>query len=70
MLKSFELNVLCRYSSASTAKSYQHNLLDDRSVIDWNQCHTAVKFGVFVREHHDKLAALYWLKTIYTRLCF
>ena len=43
----------------STAKTYGHNLLDERFVVD--QCHMAAKFGVYVDEDHSKLPTLYWL---------
>ena len=39
----------------STAKTYQHNLLDERSVVDRHQCHMAANFDVFVDEDHSKL---------------
>ena len=34
----------------SNAKTYEHNLLDERSVIDKHRCQMAAKFGVFVDE--------------------
>ena len=39
----------------STAKTYEHNLLDERYVVDRYRCHMAAKFGVFVDEDHSKL---------------
>ena len=43
-----------------TAKTYEHNLLDEKSVVDRHQCHMAAKFDVFVDVDHSKLSALYW----------
>ena len=43
----------------STAKTYGHNLLDERSVVDRHRFYMAAKFGVFVDEHHSKLPTLY-----------
>ena len=40
-----------------TANTYEHNLLDETSVLDW--CHKAAKFGVFVGEGHRP--TLCWL---------
>ena len=34
----------------STAKTYEHNLLDERSIVDRHQCLMAAKFGVCVDE--------------------
>ena len=31
-----------------TSKTYKHNLLDERSVVDRHRCHMAAKFGVFL----------------------
>ena len=45
----------------STAKTYEHILLDKSSVVDRHRCHMAAKFGVFVGEDNSKLPALYWL---------
>ena len=39
----------------STAKTYEHNRLNEMSVFDKHQCHMAVKFGVFVHGDHSKL---------------
>ena len=44
-----------------TAKTYEHNLLDEMFVVDRHRCHMAAKFGVFVDEDHSKLPTLYWL---------
>ena len=32
----------------STAKTYEHNRLDETSIVDRHRCHMAVKFGLFV----------------------
>ena len=45
----------------STAKTYEHNRLDETSIVDRHQCHMAAKFGLFVDEDHSKLPTLYWL---------
>ena len=29
-----------------TAKTYEHNLLDEKSVVDRHRCHMAAKFGI------------------------
>ena len=50
-----------------TAKTYEHNLLDEKSVVDRHQCHMAAKFCVFVDEDHSKLPALYWLPKLHKR---
>ena len=42
-----------------TAKIYEHNLLDEKSVVDRNRCHMAAKIGVFVYEDQSKLPTLY-----------
>ena len=44
-----------------TAKTYEQNLLDEKTVDDRHRCHMAVRFGVFVDEDHSKLSTLYWL---------
>ena len=44
-----------------TAKTYEHNLFDEMSVVNRNRWHMAAKFGVFVDEDHSKLPTLYWL---------
>ena len=45
----------------SIAKKYEHNLLDEMSVVDIHQRHMAAKFSMFVDEDHRKLLTLYWL---------
>ena len=50
-----------------TAKTYEHNLLDERSIIERLRCHMAAKFGVFVDEDHSKLPTLYWLPKLHKR---
>ena len=34
----------------STDNTYEHNLLDERYVVDRYWCHKAAKFGIFVDE--------------------
>ena len=48
-----------------TAKTYEHNRLDETSVVDRHRCHMAAKFGVFVDEDHSKLPTLYWLPKLH-----
>ena len=50
-----------------TAKTYEHILLDERSIIDRLRCHMAAKFGVFVDEDQSKLPTLYWLPKLHKR---
>ena len=49
MLWSFEkryyINTLKQ--ELSTAKAYEHNRLDETSIVDSHRCHMAAKFGVF-----------------------
>ena len=40
------------------ANIYEHNLLDEKSVVDGHRCHMAAKFGVFVDDDHSKLPML------------
>ena len=49
----------------STSKTNEHNLLDEKSVVDRHRCHMAAKFGVFVDEDHSKLPKLYWLPKLH-----
>ena len=49
----------------STAKSYEHNLLDEKYIVDRHRCHVAAKF---VDEDHSKLPTLYWLPRLHKRL--
>ena len=48
-----------------TAKTYEHNLLDEKSVVDKHRCHMAAKFGVLVDEDHSKLPTLYRLPKLH-----
>ena len=41
--------------------AYEHNRLDETSIVDRHRCHMAAKFGLFVDEDHSKLPTLYWL---------
>ena len=45
----------------SIAKTYEHNRLDETSIVDRHRCHMAAKFGMFVNEDHSTLPTLYWL---------
>ena len=47
----------------STAKIYEHNLLDERSVVDRHQSQMAANVGVCVDEDHRNLPTLYWVGT-------
>ena len=49
------------------AKSYEHNKLDETSIVDRHRCHMAAKFGVFVDEDHSRLPTLYWLPELHKR---
>ena len=42
-----------------TAKTYEQNFIEEKSVVDGHRCHMADKFGVFVDEDHSKLPTLY-----------
>ena len=55
----------CLKQDYSTAKAYEHNLLDERSVIDRHLCHMGAKFSVSVEENHGKHHTLYWLHEIH-----
>ena len=50
-----------------TAKTYEHNLLDKKSVTDRHLCYMTAKFGVFVDEDNSKLPTLYWLPKLHQR---
>ena len=51
----------------STAKTYEHNRLDETSIVDRHRCHMAAKFGSFVDEDHSKFPTLYWLPKLHKR---
>ena len=51
----------------STAKTYEHNRLNETSIVDRHRCHMAAKFGLFVDEDHSKLPTLYWLPKLHKR---
>ena len=51
----------------STAKIYEHNTLDETSIVDRHRCHMAAKFGLFVDEDLSKLPTLYWLPKLHKR---
>ena len=44
-----------RKQELSTAKSYEHNLLDEKSVVERHRYHMAAKFG---DEDHSKFPTL------------
>ena len=45
-LRMYYINVLKQ--ELGSAKTYEHNLLDEWSVFDRNRCHMSAKFGVHV----------------------
>ena len=51
----------------STTKTYEHNRLDETSIVNRHRCHMAAKFGVFVDKDHTKLPTLYWLPKLHKR---
>ena len=51
----------------STAKTYEHNRLDETSIVDRHRSHMAAKFGLFVDKDHSKLPTLYWLPKLHKR---
>ena len=51
----------------SAAKTYEHNLIDETSVVDRHRCDMAAKFGVFVDDDRSKLLTLYWLPKLHKR---
>ena len=51
----------------NTAKTYEHNKLDETSIVDRHRCHMAAKFGLFVDEGHSKHPTLYWLPKLHKR---
>ena len=56
-----------------SAKTYEHNLLDERPVVDRQRYHMAAKFGVFVDVNNVKHLTLYWSTKLHKRpygLCF
>ena len=62
MLLSFEKGTIYY-----TAKTYDHNRIDETSIVDRHQCHMSVKFWLFVDEDHSKLPTLYWLPELHKR---
>ena len=67
MLWSFEKRyyIYTLKQELSTAKTYEHNRLDDTSIVDRHRCHMAAKFGLFVDGDHSKLSALYLLPILH-----
>ena len=51
----------------STAKTYEHNRHDERSVVDKHGCHMMAKFGLFVNEDHSKIPTYYSLSKLHKR---
>ena len=51
----------------TAVRTYEHNRLDETSIVDRHRCHMATKFGVFVDEDHSKLPTLYWLPKLHKR---
>ena len=49
----------------STAKTYEHNSLDETSVVDRHRCHMVAKFGVCLYEDHSTFPTLYWLPKLH-----
>ena len=47
--------------------STEHNLVEEKSVVDRHRCNMAAKFGVFVDEDHSKLPTLNWLAKLHKR---
>ena len=56
--KRYDINTLKQ--EVSTAKIYEHNRLDETSVVHRYRCHIAAKFGLFVNDDQRKLPVLYW----------
>ena len=65
VLKRYFINTLKQ--ELSTAQTYEHNRLDETSIVDRHRCHMAVKIGVFVDEDHSKLPTIYWLPKLHKR---
>ena len=51
----------------STAKTYEHNRIDETPIVDRHRCHMEAKFRLFVDEDHSKLPTLYWLPKLHKR---
>ena len=64
-MKKYYINTLKQ--ELGTAKTYEHTLLDEKSVVDRHRCHMAANFGVFVDEDHSKLPTLYWIPKLNIR---
>ena len=50
-----------------TAKTYEHNRIDETSIVDRHRCHMEAKFELFVDEDHSQLPTLYWLPKLHKR---
>ena len=51
----------------SIANAYEHNRLDETSIVGRHRCSIADKFRVFVDEDHSMLPTLYWLPKLHKR---
>ena len=51
----------------STAEIYEHNRLDETTIVDRQRCNMAAKCGLAVDEDHSKLPTLYWLPKLHER---
>ena len=61
------INTLKQELSTTTCKTYEHDLLDERSVFDRHRCLMAAKFGVLVDEDRSKLLWVYRLPQLHKR---
>ena len=61
----YNINILKQELSIS--KTYEHNLLEEQSVVDRHRCNVDAKFSVFVDEDHSKLPTFYWLPKLHKR---
>ena len=61
----YYINTLKQELSTVTVKTYEHNKLDEMSVVDKHWYHKAAKFGVFVDEDHNKVPTLYKLPKLH-----
>ena len=48
-----------------TAKTYEHNLLDERHLVDMHQSYMAAKFGI--DKDDSKVPTLYWLPKLHKK---
>ena len=66
-MKMYYINILKQ--ELGNAKTHEHNLLDEKSVVNRHRCQNIMdtKFGVFVDEDRSKLPTLYWLPKLHKR---